>query len=94
MVEPLRILDISEIIPKLFIGSRSAAQNPEGLKENGITHIVTLDMTPLPSSISNQFEYKFIYGLDIPKTDLLSHFDECAEFIEKGTNNGGVLVHW
>ena len=37
---------------------------------------------------------KFIAVADMPKSDLLHHFDECCRFIRDGRERGTVLVHW
>lgn len=37
---------------------------------------------------------KFIEVADMPKSDLLHHFEECCEFIREGRERGTVLVHW
>ena len=49
---------------------------------------------PLPIQNHEAFIYKYVHALDIDTADLLSHFEECIEFIDKGRESGGVIVHW
>ena len=37
---------------------------------------------------------KFIELADMPKSDLLHHFEECCQFIRGGRERGTVLIHW
>ena len=37
---------------------------------------------------------KFIEVADMPKSDLLHHFESCCHFIKEGRERGTVLVHW
>nr|CAG4650356.1 EOG090X0AGI [Sida crystallina] len=67
---------------KLWIGGLDAALNSELLAENGIFHIVTVDIKPIPQV--EGFNHLFIRAQDIASEDLLSFFEESFEFIEKG----------
>ncbi|XP_033732620.1 dual specificity protein phosphatase 12-like [Pecten maximus] len=87
------VLDINEIIKNLYLGSWSAAKDIIRLKAGGITHILTVNNSPLPKSVSEQFKYKFIHGFDLEFTDLLNYFEECIKFIDEGIRYGSVLVH-
>lgn len=86
-------LDMSEIIDNLYLGSWSAAKDIIRLKARGITHILTVNNSPLPKSVSEQFKYKFVHGFDLEFTDLLTYFEGCIKFIDEGIRYGSVLVH-
>lgn len=60
-------------------------------------HILTIDSCPLPDTIRNniQINNKYIKANDVPKEDLLQHFEQCLEFIDDAiSNKKNVLVHW
>lgn len=86
--------DFSHIVDNIYIGAERAVHRTDQLKQNNVTHILTINNVPLHRSITENYKYKFIYGLDLEFTDLLSHFEECFHFIEDATESGGsVLVH-
>ncbi|XP_030755525.1 dual specificity protein phosphatase MPK-4-like [Sitophilus oryzae] len=87
--------DLDEIVPRLYLGSWEAATDTNILNKYHITHILTVETSPLPRSITcfRHITTKFIEALDLPSEDLLSHFDDIYAFIEKGLNTGAVLVH-
>lgn len=37
---------------------------------------------------------KFVEVADMPKSDLLHHFESCCHFIREGREKGTILVHW
>ena len=82
----------TQLLPKLFIGSIKCANNHEALKEEGITHILTVCSEKIPDTtgfVSLQLPF-----LDSASVDLSLFLDRCLEFIEKGRKEGGgVLVH-
>lgn len=39
--------DMHEVADKLFLGSLNAAKNTNALRERGITHILSVEYTPL-----------------------------------------------
>lgn len=86
---------ISMIEYNLYLGGSSAARNLNVLNKYKITHILTIDDSPLPCSITDvrQFVTKFIQLSDQPKEDLLSHLEETDFFIKEGLSKGAVLVH-
>lgn len=88
-------VSLDEIEHKLFLGGQSAARNSELLQKNRITHVLTIDIRPLPPTIvhQNHLTTKYLQLLDLPSEDLLSHLDDTFDFIEKGQQNGAVLVH-
>ena len=87
-------MSMDEVIPGLYVGAEKATRDTADLQTRGITHILTLNQYPLAEEVSRQFKYKFVQGLDMEFTDLLSHFEGCFTFIDDGIKAGGVLVHW
>ncbi|XP_013410303.1 dual specificity protein phosphatase 12 [Lingula anatina] len=85
--------DLARVDINLYIGSRDDASDTETLQQKEVTHILTIDVKPLPTTQQMTFQCKFIHALDDPETDLLSYFEECIQFIEDGVKMGGVLVH-
>jgi len=69
----------------------NAALSTELLKEKGISHIVTVNINPLPAV--EGFTYFFIRAQDDDSEDLLSHFEKAFEFIDTGLLNSSILVH-
>ena len=45
-----------EVLPKLFVGGKAAAENKAALKENGVTHILTATGSAPP--YPEDFTYK------------------------------------
>ncbi|XP_046403598.1 dual specificity protein phosphatase MPK-4 [Ischnura elegans] len=86
-------LDLIE--PGLWLGNLTAATDVDALVSNKITHILTVDSCPLPRKITELpgMVTKFIQVTDLPKEDLLSHFEGAYEFIANGMEVGVVLVH-
>lgn len=79
-------------------GNRSSAMDPETLKSKKISHILTVDSSPLPDHVSQLKSIKkrlYIKLIDVAKEDLLDHLIDCFEFIDEALEDGGnVLVHW
>ena len=88
-------VSIDLIEPNLYLGSRSAAEDPETLKKYNITHILTIDDIPLPDEFTKKqnLTTKCICLSDQPREDLLSHLDDTYAFISEGLSKGSVLVH-
>lgn len=88
---------VDEILPRLFLGNLSAATDIEWLKEQKITHILTVDSCPLPRKIQEllpNLVTKYIQVTDMPREDLLTHFEDSYEFIDYALeSNGRILVH-
>ena len=63
-------------------GVMSDPEMGEGVKE--VDSTVTL----------GRFKTKFVCLADMPKSDLLHHFEPCCRFIQEGVARGTVLVHW
>lgn len=88
-------ISIDMIEENLYLGGLAAAKNLEVLKKHNITHILTIDVCPLPRNVTEQkyLVTRFIQLSDQPKEDLLSYFDETDLFIKEGMAKGSVLVH-
>ncbi|XP_066143713.1 dual specificity protein phosphatase MPK-4-like [Euwallacea fornicatus] len=88
-------ISVDEIEPGLFLGSLAAAKDIDTLHKLKISHILTIDTCPLPRTILDlsHLKTKFIQLSDLPKEDLLSHFNDTNEFIENALKGGCILVH-
>jgi hypothetical protein len=85
---------MTKIIDGLYLGDLDDAKQTSQLHQFGITHILTIDEKKLHEDWSQYFQYKCVQCYDLVVTDLLSHFEDCFEFIEDGRKKGGVIVHW
>lgn len=87
-------ISIDLIEPNLYLGGLNAAKDLPTINRYNITHILTIDICPLPRTVVEYVKgYKFIQLSDQPKEDLLSCFDETESFIENGMQEGSVFVH-
>lgn len=91
-------LDISVdlIDDGLYLGNLACARDFKTLEQLKVTHVLTIDLVPLPRSILDRthLTLKFMKLADVPKEDLISHLPESNEFIRQAiANNGTVLVH-
>jgi dual specificity phosphatase 12 len=84
----------SEITDKIFIGDLASASNFEALKEQGITHILTI-MNGAYEIFPDKFTYKMIHVNDDPWVDIGKFFDESNEFIEQALLKPGskIMIH-
>lgn len=86
-----------EIEPGLYLGNLTAATDVDWLKEVEMTHILTIDSCPLPRKIQEcipNLVIKYIQVTDMPREDLLTHFEDSYEFIDRSLeSNGRILVH-
>ncbi|RUS16415.1 protein-tyrosine phosphatase-like protein [Jimgerdemannia flammicorona] len=82
----------NEVIPGLYIGGYAASEDLNHLKENKITHILSLgSFTPV---FPDQFSYKVIDIEDMPTENILQYFNETYEFTDTALKSGGhVLIH-
>ncbi|XP_073433605.1 dual specificity protein phosphatase 19 [Dendrobates tinctorius] len=86
-------LQIGLIKPWLLLGSQDVAQDRDTLKKYQVTHILNVAYG-VENVFPDEFTYKKLSILDLPETDLSSHFPECFDFIEEARlQNGVVLVH-
>ncbi|KYQ88573.1 hypothetical protein DLAC_11306 [Tieghemostelium lacteum] len=84
--------DAQEVVPKLFIGSMSAANAVHQLKDHNITHILSVSTKP-PVFDKNEFKCLAVEIEDEDKWDISSYFPKCHEFIKVGRDLGGILIH-
>lgn len=86
-----------EIIPSLFLGNLTAATDIKWLKETKINYILTVDSCPLPRKIQELLPnliIKYISVTDMPREDLLTHFEDSYEFIDHALQlNDKILIH-
>lgn len=95
-------LDCDEVYPGIFIGDEGAAKNKEYLRGIGITHVLNAaEGLHIGQVDTNATYYKgtpIVYlGLplmDLPESQISTHFNEAASFIEGALQSRGkVLVH-
>lgn len=86
-----------EIYTNLFLGNLTAATDISWLKQANISHILTVDSFPLPRKVQDSLPnitLKFIQIADMPREDLLTHFESSYQFIDNAiTGAGKILVH-
>ena len=70
-----------EVFTNLFISDAASAQNEPLLIQNSIRAILTVMDYPLAVKFDH-IDYFWIELLDIPQSDLLSHFDQSFSFID------------
>jgi hypothetical protein len=89
---------MSRVLPGLYLGSLKDSTDRGQIKNNHITHVVSIieDAQPHPLLKDTGIKYLCIHASDSPQQDLQSHFAEAIEFIHKARTleNGNVLVHW
>ncbi|XP_052235802.1 dual specificity protein phosphatase 12-like isoform X2 [Dreissena polymorpha] len=88
--------NLTKIVDSLYLGDFTAGTDTELLKEHGITHILTVDMTQhyLPCNPGTE-DHMFVNCMDLPSADLLSRFDECFKFVDNALKSPGnrLLIH-
>ncbi|XP_006902811.1 PREDICTED: dual specificity protein phosphatase 12 [Elephantulus edwardii] len=86
-----------EVRPGLYLGGAASVEEPDRLKEAGITAVLTVDSEEPCFKTAAGVEglrCLFVPLLDKPETDLLSHLDRCVAFIGQARLEGrAVLVH-
>jgi len=95
--EPMAILEdynVHEIIPNLYLGNIKAASNIHFLKDNNVTHILTVAVNIEPRFPLSGIEYKIIPIWDESTENIIRHFSDTYIFIDKAIKSGNtVLVH-
>lgn len=73
-------MNINKVIPNLYIGDIRGAQDFEGLKQSGVTHILQAlgGMEPM---FKGKFTYKILNVMDSPSQDLTRFFPEVVNWI-------------
>ena len=64
------------IVEGIYLGNIDGARDKAGLKQAGITHIVTLTDGP-EALYPADFTYLLVDASDDPRYNLAAHFDEC-----------------
>lgn len=84
----------SEITDKLLVGDLASASNIDAMKEQGITHILSV-FNGSYEIFSGEFTYKIIHVNDDPWVDIGKYFDESKDFIEDALKDPSakVMVH-
>jgi protein-tyrosine phosphatase len=83
---------ISIIDNKIYIGSMGAAQNKQGLKDAGITHVLCAAAT-IKALFPEDFKYlKLENLLDSPNANIKQHFNETNNFIHECISTEGVVM--
>lgn len=83
----------AKILDYLYLGSVGAAMNKAVLKEEGITHVLTV-ADKLSPMFPTEFTYLSLSLLDSTDANLLELLPTALEFIERAREAGGkTLVH-
>lgn len=84
----------SEITSRLFVGDLASASNNDAMKQQGITHIVSV-INGAFEQFPNDFEYKIIHINDDPWVDIEKYFDTSNSFIDEALRktNTKVMIH-
>jgi hypothetical protein len=81
---------MDNVIPGLFIGGITSANDDRLIKSNKITHIVSAQ----PATIHNDIIYHNVHVDDDERVDIYSYFYNAVEFIDDALSHGNnVLVH-
>jgi len=90
----LRSMSMTQILSGLFVGGLNNAKDVAQLKENNITHILTLCEFEVDFPGADSFIRKSFKVQDNGTQQLAPLFSECIDFIhEARMKNGGCLVH-
>lgn len=83
----------SEITDRLFVGDLASATNIDAMKEQGITHIVSVFNGSY--EMYDDFKYKIVHINDDPWVDIGSYFNETNEFIDAALSQPStrVMIH-
>lgn len=87
---------MSEILPRLYLGGLGLVHDLEFLRENKITHIVSVideNILTVPMVVLNVKQLS-VRIHDCDDAPIAAHFDRCVAFIQSALEDGGaVLVH-
>ncbi|KAI9193693.1 protein-tyrosine phosphatase-like protein [Polychytrium aggregatum] len=96
----MQVLDISfmvdEVVPSVYLSGIRPAQDPNRLRELGITHIVDISNTfPAPPNPAMPSVSVLRLGCrDVPEENILIHMPKVFAFVDAALARGGkVLVH-
>ncbi|KAH7343496.1 protein-tyrosine phosphatase-like protein [Rhizoctonia solani] len=81
------LAEVTRILPGLYLSSLSALQT----SSLEITHVLSvLDFETELANFSGT--RRVVHLSDGPKSDLLSHLDECVQFVQDARREGGMVV--
>ena len=75
----------------MYLGDFRAADDPELLRKNKITHIINCAFN-CPNKYPNQFTYLSLNLVDEPKQKIITQMKEAYEFIKQNSNTN-IFVH-
>lgn len=91
---------MSEIVPGLFIGDSWSSWHPDGLQQNHIRSVLSVNDAPTANWRRECFtrhvtadRHLKLFCLDNSTQDILFHLQRACDFIEASLPHGGVLVH-
>jgi len=84
----------SEITENIYVGDLASASNKKAMKEQGITHILTV-LNGAYEIFPDDFSYKVIHINDDPWVDIGKYFDESNKFIDEAlqNRNNKIMIH-
>lgn len=85
----------NEITSRIFVGDLASATNHEAMKEQGITHILSV-FNGAYELFPSDFKYKIIHINDDEWIDISEYFEESNKFIDDAINsnpNNKVMIH-
>lgn len=84
----------NQITDKILVGDLASASNKTIMKEQGITHIISV-MNGVYEQFPDDFKYKLIHVNDDPWVDIGKYFDETNEYIDTilADPNNKILIH-
>ncbi|CAH3016034.1 unnamed protein product [Porites evermanni] len=83
---------MNKVLPGLYLGNFRDAKDMEQLKQNKITHVLSIHDNAQP--VLEHLKYKCINAADSPDQEISVFFQECIDFIHNcRINNGACLVH-
>ncbi|XP_060944275.1 dual specificity protein phosphatase 19a [Limanda limanda] len=86
-------LQVGLVKPDLLLGSQDAAHDFGTLRKHKVSHILNVAFG-VENIFPDLFIYKTVSILDLPDADLLTHIQECCDFIQQARSEKGVvLVH-
>lgn len=84
----------NQITSNIFLGDIASAFNEDALKEQGITHILSI-FNGAQKTFPDSFTYKIIHINDDAWVNIREHFDESNQFIDDALKNpeNKILIH-
>jgi len=92
---PIKIKGLIQVLPYLYLGGQSAAQNKDELKAQGITHIMNCVSEEIENHFPQDFRYTSYPLVDEHDANPSQYFDEAYEVLSKikASNTQRILVH-